>query len=48
MYSITVDGNPVEWLTRLPNAENVGLVARNAAGQGEYIWRDAAADYLRK
>ena len=43
-HPVTVDGNPAEWLTRLPNAENLGLIARNAAGQGEYIWRDAAAD----
>ncbi len=43
-HPITVDGNAADWLTRLPNAENLGLIARNAAGQGEYIWRDAAAD----
>lgn len=43
-HPVTVDGSAAEWLTRLPNADNLGLVARNAAGQGEYIWRDALAD----
>ncbi len=43
-HPVTVDGSAAEWLTRLPNAGNVGLVARNAQGFGEYIWRDALAD----
>ncbi len=43
-HPVTVDGFASEWLTRLPNASNLGLIARNAAGQGEYIWRDPAAD----
>jgi MYXO-CTERM domain-containing protein len=43
-HPVTVDGNGVEWLARTANAANLGLVARDAAGQGEYIWRDALAD----
>ena len=43
-HPVTVDGDPAEWLTRLPNANNVGLIARNPAGHGEYIWRDIATD----
>ncbi|MFT3766913.1 MAG: lamin tail domain-containing protein [Minicystis sp.] len=43
-HPVTADGNPSEWLTRVPNAANLGLIARNAMGQGEYIWRDATAD----
>jgi MYXO-CTERM domain-containing protein len=43
-HPVTVDGSTAEWLTRLPNANNLGIIARNAAGVGEYIWRDPAAD----
>lgn len=43
-HPVTVDGSAAEWLTRQPTAGNLGLVARNAMGQGEYIWRDALAD----
>lgn len=43
-HPITVDGVAGEWLTRLPNADNLGLIARDAAKAGEYIWRDVAND----
>jgi MYXO-CTERM domain-containing protein len=43
-HPVTADGNPAEWLTRTANTANVGLIARTAGGQGEYIWRDALAD----
>ncbi len=43
-HPVTVDGAATEWLTRAPNAANLGLIARNATGQGEYIWRDPIAD----
>jgi MYXO-CTERM domain-containing protein len=43
-HPVTIDGTGSEWLTRLPNADNLGLVARTATAQGEFIWRDAAAD----
>jgi MYXO-CTERM domain-containing protein len=43
-HPVTVDGAGTEWLVRVPNADNLGLIARNAQGQGEYVWRDALAD----
>ena len=43
-HPVTADGDPAEWLTRTPSAANVGLIARTATGQGEYIWRDALGD----
>ncbi|MBL9028037.1 MAG: lamin tail domain-containing protein [Myxococcales bacterium] len=43
-HPVTVDGNPADWLTRTANGDNLGLVARAANGQGEYVWRDVAAD----
>jgi len=43
-HPVTVDGNPMEWFTRLPNAQNLGIVARNASQQGELIWSDATGD----
>lgn len=43
-HPVTVDGSAAEWLTRLPGADNLGLVARDAQGHGEYVWRDALAD----
>ncbi|MBK8258650.1 MAG: MYXO-CTERM sorting domain-containing protein [Polyangiaceae bacterium] len=43
-HPVTVDGAATEWFTRLPSGDNLGLVARDAQGQGEYIWRDALAD----
>jgi len=43
-HPVTADGNPSEWFTRQPNAANLGLIARDAMGRGEYVWRDALAD----
>ncbi len=43
-HPVTVDGSPAEWSTRSPNADTLGIVARDAAGSGELIWRDALAD----
>jgi hypothetical protein len=43
-HPVTVDGNPSEWLTRVPSVDNAGIVARTATGQGELIWRDAVSD----
>lgn len=43
-HPVVVDGSPAEWFTRAPNAANVGLVARNAASQGELVWLDAQND----
>jgi len=38
-HSITVDGNPSDWVGSAPTSENSG-----AYDQGEYIWRDAEND----
>jgi MYXO-CTERM domain-containing protein len=43
-HPVTADGDPSEWMTRLPPVANLGMVARDAAGHGEHIWRDATAD----
>jgi MYXO-CTERM domain-containing protein len=43
-HPVTVDGDPADWFVRAPNADNLGLIARNAGGQGEYVWRDNVAD----
>lgn len=43
-HPVTVDGAAGEWLVRLPNTDNLGLVARNAQGLGELIFRDALGD----
>ena len=43
-YSITVDGDPSEWVLSAPTITNQGRIARNTAGLGEYIWNDASGD----
>ena len=43
-HPVVADGDPSDWLARQPSAANVGLVARDAMGRGEYVWRDAIAD----
>jgi MYXO-CTERM domain-containing protein len=43
-HPVTVDGNPMEWFTRAPSSQNLGIVARNAQAQGELIWADATGD----
>ncbi len=43
-HPITVDASSAEWSSRTPNEANTALVVRNATDQGEYVWRDAAAD----
>lgn len=43
-HPVTADGDPSEWLTRSPSAANLGIIARDAMGRGEYVWRDATAD----
>ncbi|MFZ5441285.1 MAG: hypothetical protein ACOZQL_14855, partial [Myxococcota bacterium] len=43
-HPVTVDGSPAEWSARTPNADNLGLVVRDANGRGEWVWRDALAD----
>ena len=36
-HSILLDGMSTEWSARLPNAANLGIVVRDASGQGE-LW----------
>src|SRR5438309_1612054 len=43
-HPVVVDGMSTEWFARQAPSDNLGLVARNATQQGEYIWRDQAAD----
>ncbi len=43
-HPVTVDGSAAEWSSRVPNADNLGLVARNASSEGEYVWLDNNAD----
>ncbi len=43
-HGVVVDGAATEWSTRAPTGANLGLVVRDAAEQGEYVWLDAARD----
>jgi hypothetical protein len=44
-HTLTVDGSAAEWLSgRSAETDNLGLIARDSTGQGEYIWRDRAGD----
>ena len=43
-HSIVVDGASGDWWGTLPASANIGRIVRNAAGQGEYVWHDAAGD----
>ncbi|MBN2359884.1 MAG: hypothetical protein JXR83_10555, partial [Deltaproteobacteria bacterium] len=43
-HGFEVDGIATEWLDRGPPADNLGLIARDAAGEGEFIWRDRVGD----
>jgi MYXO-CTERM domain-containing protein len=43
-HPVTVDGAATEWLNREANADNLGIIARGAGGEGSYVWRDRAAD----
>jgi hypothetical protein len=43
-HPVTVDGSATDWWSRGAIADNLGIIARDATGGGEYIWRDAAGD----
>jgi len=43
-HPVTVDGNAADWTLALPPVDNLGHIARNSQGEGEYVWRDAAGD----
>src|SRR5689334_8140374 len=42
-FTVVVDGSAAEWTMAAP-AANLAHIGRDAAGQGAWIWRDAAAD----
>ena len=43
-YPVTPDGSASDWVMAPPPWPNLGHIGRNLAGQGEYVWRDAAGD----
>ena len=43
-HPITVDGLSTDWLSRAPLYDNTGIVARDAAETGEYVWADHPGD----
>lgn len=43
-HDVTVDGNVTDWSARLPPYNNLGIIVRDAAGSGEYVFDDAAGD----
>jgi MYXO-CTERM domain-containing protein len=43
-HGVTVDGRADDWSTRVATADNLALIARNAASEGEYIWLDNTND----
>lgn len=43
-HAVTVNGDASDWFARSAAADNVGLVARDAASAGEFVWRDATGD----
>lgn len=38
------DSSRVDWFARGPSAGNVGEIARDSAGRGEFVWTDAKGD----
>src|SRR5687768_12034888 len=42
--TIVLDGENLDWSTRLPQFGNSGVIARDAAQTGEYIFFDATDD----
>ena len=43
-YTITVDGDPADWVMISPAAANLGHICRNATSNGEYLWKDEGGD----
>lgn len=43
-HNVLLDGASTEWSPRLPNASNLGIVVRDANGQGELVFQDASGD----
>ena len=38
------DSTRSDWFGNGPSASNIGTVARDSAGRGEFVWSDAKAD----
>lgn len=38
------DGSRIDWFGRGPAAPNIGAIARDSAGHGEFVWTDARGD----
>jgi uncharacterized repeat protein (TIGR01451 family) len=43
-HPVTIDQVRSEWFATEPDVSGEGVIARNAAGQGEWIWNDAKKD----
>jgi hypothetical protein len=41
----TVDGSAADWSTRVPPFDDMGIIVRNAAQDGEYVFLDAMGDH---
>src|SRR5215212_621467 len=43
-HPVVIDQARSEWFAQEPDTSGEGAIARNAAGQGEWIWNDAKKD----
>lgn len=44
-HSVTVaDSSRAEWFGKGPSTPNIGVIARDTAGRGEFVWSDAKRD----
>ncbi len=43
-HPVSVDANPADWTMVPPTQVNLGHIGRNAAEEGEYVWRDQGVD----
>ncbi len=43
-YTVTVDGDGSDWVMTPTTQVNLGQIARDTAGQGEYTWTDNSGD----
>jgi len=43
-HTITVDGDPSDWVMTPPASSNTGAIGRSLSLAGEYVWLDAGAD----
>jgi len=43
-HPVTVDGNDTDWFVRPGPGPDLGILARNFPGEGEFMWQDAPGD----